>query len=1092
MLTPTFQNEDYLCAADIVARRDCGYMGINAQECYNRGCCWDSTTNTLNAPFCFLKQHACQGYGVKGVQESDHGVVLNLELSGSCNRFGTDIAKLTATVDFETESRIRIQIKDASASRYEVPKEALPPTDSTVRRTSQDKRLYSFKYTQSPFTFSVTRTSDGEVLFDSAVAGLDSLVFEDEYLEISTVVAEDANIYGLGEVVAGFRRDSSGTRQTLWSRDSPTPKNENLYGAHPFHLEMRGQNGSAHGVFLRSSNGMDVIMTPKKMSWKVIGGILDFTIFAGPGPKEVINQYTEVIGRPHMPPAWAMGFHQSRYGYNNIDQVTAVVERYRQENLPLDGVWIDIDYMDAFKDFSFDETRFPQQKVRALAEDLKAKNQSMVLIVDPGIPLVKGYEPYETGMKEDVFIKTLTGRPIEGRVWPGQTYFPDFMNTNETWKFWERELGKTKDDLGDNVYPWIDMNEPSNFCNGPCTKDGPAAVSVDDGQATFKHVHVKRDDATAPTLKYAINNGGRQAPLDDKTLAENAVHKNGLRLTDTHNLYGHMEAAATHQGLLQLKPGKRPFILTRSSFAGTGDNWSQWDHLYLQIPGILSFGLFGIPFTGSDICGFNGNTTEELCLRWHQLGALAPFSRNHNDIHAIDQEPYVWPNTVLPAARQALQIRYSLMPYYYRAFERAHQTGQPVWQPLFFRYPQDKATWKMDQQFLLGDSIMVSPALTQGQIQVKAYFPGTGRWFDFWTHQCVMEHDDNPNPDYGQDRPHRYQSLSAKAGQDPIPMSIVGGSVIPFHSSPQLTVAATRRLPVSLIVALDEQGNAQGEMVVDDGESMDNVYQARVSFAMSLGQQLVSHAALQWPSGGGGGEQQGELKGMTAAEQQTFREKVGHGDRIEKITVLGLNFAGQGGERTVGSNNAHSDKGDHSTGPKAKLTPQRRRLDRRQDHRQDRRQDVAAETMVMGQGHSKSGGSGVRWRTQTVLERRDSHVTDRPRLERRRDQQQQPDRGIFSSSSPFNSKTAAAGSGEDKRKERVSVAKVAALTELNINGAAIPLTGDNLQGGKSNGTVGQDPATGFAWEVNQDAGTLTLTGLNMDLFAGWNVNWKMA
>ncbi|KAF9104188.1 hypothetical protein BGX27_010206 [Mortierella sp. AM989] len=1042
------KTEEYLCAADIASRRDCGYMGINAQECYTRNCCWDSNPNTLNAPFCFMKQYACKGYGVQNVQESDTGFVIDLQLIGEgCARFGQDIPSLTALVDFETESRIRVKILDKNSPRYEIPIDALPSTSSTIRRVGAAKRRYTFTYNKSPFTFSIKRVLDGEVIFDSSVAGMDSLVFEDEYLELSTVVPQNADIYGLGEVTSGFRRDSRGTRQTMWNRDAATPVDENLYGSHPFHLEMRG-NGTAHGVFMRNSNGMDVIITPQKLTYKAIGGIIDLTIFVGPSPKDVINQYTEVIGRPLMPPAWSMGFHQSRYGYKNIDAVEQVVKRFRQENLPLDGVWIDIDYMDSFKDFTYDEARFPKARIRALAENLAANNQNMVLIIDPGIPVLPGYEPYDIGMKNDVFIRTPTGKPVEGRVWPGQTYFPDFFNTNETWTFWKEELRKTREDIGENVYPWIDMNEPSNFCNGACTKDEPSATA---DSVAESHI-VRRGDANALpiNLKYIINNAGRQAPLDEKTLADNAFHKNGLRLTDTHNLYGHMESKATYDSLLKLKPDQRPFILTRSTFAGTGayaahwtgDNWSQWNHLHFSISGILSFGLFGIPFTGADICGFIGDTTEELCLRWHQLGALYPFSRNHNAINTIDQEPFIWPNTVLPAARKALEIRYSLLPYYYTLFQKSHKTGQPLWQPLFFQYPQDTLTLRNDKQFLLGDGVMVSPALYQGQIQVKAYFPGNGRWFDFTTLQCVMERDSSGVKDG--DRVNRYQFLKARPDTDPIPMTIAGGHVIPTQN-PKLTVAETRLQPVSLIVALDNEGNAQGEMYIDDGKSINNVYQATIAWELNLGQQLISHPALQSPSSQGS-----DLKGMTSAQAQEFKNQLAHGDKIEKIVILGLNFARFGGERTFDS------PGTGVGGYPGAFTG-------RNVHLYTQGQPKSIQRRDMGHSQVEASGEFKRSIKQTVFE---SEVFE-----------QSPEKASI------HMDYGATGGN-------AHIAKVAALTSLNINGAVVPI-GDSLHGGL-NGAQGQDPTTGMAWEVNQDAGTLTLTGLQMDLFNGWFINWKMA
>ncbi|KAF9900326.1 hypothetical protein EC991_007481 [Linnemannia zychae] len=1016
-------------------------------------------------------------YEVKSVEESATGTMLHLGLLGGpqgCSRFGQDIPNLAVHIDYETESRVRVKIIDSNNKRYEIPAFALPDPESTARR-NVTKRDYTVRYTKSPFTFAVTRVSTGEVIFDSSVAGMDSLVFEDEYLEISSVLPEDANIFGLGEVVTAFRRDPRGTRQTMWARDAATPVDENLYGSHPFHLEMR--NGIAHGVFLRNSNGMDVIITPKKITYKVIGGILDFTIFLGPKPADVVEQYTELIGRPHMPPAWSLGFHQSRYGYGNIGEVEQVVQRYRQENLPLDGVWIDIDYMDSFKDFSYDETKFPKARIRSLATDLNNHNQSMVLIIDPGIPIAPGYEPYDTGMKEDIFIKTLTGKPIEGRVWPGQTYFPDFMNTNETWAFWQRQLHKTREDIGQNVYPWIDMNEPSNFCNGPCTKDSPGfnpALDKENAANAFltnaladrnKDVRIpseveileKRGDAAPINLKYAINNAGRQAPLDEKTLAENAVHKNGLRLTDTHNLYGHMEAMATHHSLLQLKPDTRPFILTRSSFSGTGDNWSEWSHLYFSVPGILSFGLFGVPFTGADICGFIGNTTEELCLRWHQLGSLYPFARNHNTIGASSQEPYVWPNSVLPAARKALQIRYSLLPYMYTLFGRAHKTGNPVWRPLFFGFPQDPSfVLKIDRQFLLGDGILVSPALYKGQIQVKAYFPGKGRWFDLWTHQCVIEADRDQKAlklkarakaTAEDERPHRYKFLPAKVESDPIPMSLEGGHIIPIHQTTKLTVAETRLQPLGLIVALDETGFAQGGVYVDDGTSVNNQNWANVTWELHSGKQLISNALLKWPGQSAGSQGAGvsgsRLEEMSAAQAQAFRAQMGHSDRIEKIVVMGLNFARFGGEQDLDPNVAASQVFFDVTGA-SKLVggPQERQQLRRQ-----------------GQNRGQ-GQHGHRRRSADVEEEQDIFFTD------------------------------AEAAAQSPHERPIVAARVNALQELNINGAPISFGGE---GGVApvNRTKGVDAATGLGWEVNEAAGSLTLTGLKIDLFAGWFIHWKL-
>ncbi|KAG0235892.1 hypothetical protein BGW42_004538 [Actinomortierella wolfii] len=860
-------NVEYVCPADIVSRRDCGYLGIGEKECTDRGCCWDSKPNNLNGPWCFFKQHACKGYKVVSQTETMDGLLIRLDLLGGpkgCRRYGDDIQQLVVHVHFESDSRVRVKISDLNRDRYEVPSLALPPVKSK-KRTSAQK--YSFEVTPEPFSFKVTRVETKEVIFDTAVPGMDSLVFEDEYLEISTSVPDDANIYGLGEVVSTFRRDTRGTRQTMWARDAATPVGENVYGSQPFYLEMRGSR--AHGVFLKNSNGMDVIMTPGKLTYKVIGGVLDFTFFLGPSPAEVIREYTEVIGRPHMPPAWSLGWHQCRYGYKNISQVEEVVRRYRQEQLPLDSIWIDIDYMDKWYDFTYDPVNFPKSRMKAFAESLHSHHQYLSLIVDPGIPIVPGYEPYDSGMKDDIFIKNDKGVPIVGEVWPGRTYFPDFFNTDQTWAWWTRQLKGMRDDVGvDGI--WIDMNEPASWCNGECD------------------TNVKNEGSKSPPTKYLINNAGRQAPLDEKTVAVTAKHKNGLRMYDTHN------SIATRHALTRIDSQTRPFILTRSNFAGTGshaahwtgDNWSEWSHLYFSIPGILNFGMFGIPFTGADICGFVGNTTEELCLRWHQLGALYPFSRNHNAINMIDQEPYQWPNSVLPAARKAIQIRYSLMPYLYTLHTIAHQHGDPVWRPLFFEHPNDSITLKTEHQFMIGSSLMVSPALYKGQVQVKAYFPGSGRWFDPWTYELIMPEDGEksshaPPSKSSDERAHRYRQLPARIHLgngngtiDPIPIHLAGGHVLALHETPLLTVAETRKQPVTLLVALTAQGHAKGQIHVDDGKSLETIV-----YGTAMWETVKGAPKLQ---------SNGTVVGPDGMQEDEKRRRLEHAQIVEKIVVMGI------------------------------------------------------------------------------------------------------------------------------------------------------------------------------------------------------------
>jgi alpha-glucosidase (family GH31 glycosyl hydrolase) len=253
-----------------------------------------------------------------------------------------------------------------------------------------------------------------------------SVTFEDQYLQIGTQLPSNPNIYGLGEHVCPLRL-TSGQTYTMWNFDTATPVNLNLYGSHPFYLDLRS-SGLAHGVFLRNSNGMDVSLNDQSLSYKVIGGILDFYFFLGPQPEAVIEQYQEVIGHPALPPYWALGFHQSRYGYPNVETLEAVVGNYSSNKLPLDTMWTDIDYMDQYKDFTLDPNNFAEDKMQQFVANLHSDGQHYVVITDPGIKNENGYKPYDDGVNAGVFIRDKNNNFFVGKVWPGNTVFPDFFH----------------------------------------------------------------------------------------------------------------------------------------------------------------------------------------------------------------------------------------------------------------------------------------------------------------------------------------------------------------------------------------------------------------------------------------------------------------------------------------------------------------------------------------------------------------------------------------------------------------------------------------------------------------------------------------
>jgi len=341
------------------------------------------------------------------------------------------------------------------------------------------------------------------------------------------------------------------------------------------------------------------------------------------------------------------------------------------------------------------------------------------------------------------------------------------------------------------------MNEISNFCSGECaTPEIPKKISKD-----------KFNPNNPP---YAINNGNNQAALDDKTITADAIHNISIEY-NVHNLFGLLESWATHEALEKVR-GARAFVISRSTFASsgrhtghwTGDTNSEWSDLYYTIPDMINFNFYGIPFIGADICGFNGDTTEELCARWIEVGAFYPFSRDHNAIGAIPQELYVWP-LVANISRFILNVRYSLLPYYYTLFYKVHAGRDgTVIRPLFFEFPTDLNTYSIDRQFLVGKGLLVSPVLEEGATTVTAYFPDTN-WFDFYTFEAV---------------PYSGSNETLPSPIEVINLHIRGGEIIPLQE-PSYTTYESRQNPFSLIVPFESStGTANGTLYIDDGDSL--------------------------------------------------------------------------------------------------------------------------------------------------------------------------------------------------------------------------------------------------------------------------------
>ena len=450
-----------------------------------------------------------------------------------------------------------------------------------------------------------------------------------------------------------------------------------------------------------------------------------------------------------------------------------VARGFRESRTPADVIYLDIDYMDGFRVFTWNKERFPDPQ--KLIADLRAEGFRVVLIVDPGIKLDPNYYAYVQGQAGGHFVKTADGKELNASVWPGVCAFPDF--TDPKAREWFGSLYKTNLDEGVAGF-WNDMNEPGVFLS---------------------------DETPKPDI---YHHPMKTFPLDARHAGDGAPGTHARY----HNVYGMQMARATFEGLKKLRPDERPFVLTRAGYAGvqrysavwTGDNVATWDHLRLSLTMLMNMSVSGVPFVGSDVGGFSGNPSPELYTRWLQAAALTPLLRSHSENGSNPHEPYSFPKQYADINRASIELRYRLLPYIYTLFREHMIYSTPVMRPLWFHYPDDPRTYLIEDQYLVGHELLVAPVVTEAVTKRRVYFPAGDNWVDWWTGKFY---------EGGKD-------AEIDAPLDRLPLFARVGAVIPTQVVVQHT-GEMSRLPLVFTVVFGDGSPGVSLIYDDSGDGLD-------------------------------------------------------------------------------------------------------------------------------------------------------------------------------------------------------------------------------------------------------------------------------
>ncbi|HFD2051168.1 TIM-barrel domain-containing protein [Clostridium perfringens] len=566
--------------------------------------------------------------------------------------------------------------------------------------------------------------------------------------------------YGLGE--KGGDLNKKGYYTENFNTDDPETDDDSItyYKTIPFYVALKEE--STYGIFFDNSFRSYFDMGKEmgdRIFFGAIGGQIQYYFIPGESIKEVVKNYTALTGRMEMPPLWSLGYQQCRFSYFSQEEVRELVKTFEEKDIPLDVVYLDIDYMDGFRVMTFKTPNFDD--AAGLIGDLKEKGIRTITIIDPGVKVDEEYDVFKRGKEGNHFTKKLDGEIFIGAVWPGDSAFPDFSN-KDCREWWKSELKKFISEHGmDGI--WNDMNEPCVFNN------------------------------------------------DHKTMLETCLHNsdNGvIEHKEFHNRYGFEMSRCSKEAQEELHSNERGFSMTRATYAGgqryssvwTGDNMSLWSQMRMSISMNANLGISGFSFVGNDVSGFGLDSSEELFIRWMEMGPFIPIFRNHSNMYTRRQEPWAFGPRAEKIAKKSIELRYELLPYIYDLYYISHKEGLPIFRPMIMEYEKDMNLLNMREQFMLGENMLVAPVLYEGERSKTVYLP-KGSWFNYFTMEKLQGG--------------KWYKLPCEL--DEILVFVKEGSIIPTYNKKFRNV---KERPKNILLKVFGE-NAKGFHYNDDGHTME-------------------------------------------------------------------------------------------------------------------------------------------------------------------------------------------------------------------------------------------------------------------------------